>query len=82
MWLYEAPLNFYRIASGQENLEPVVGPGADRPGTQVYVVNSLFDGPLIGEKNLQLLSATRTTHAWIAVKPTLYEELRAGPCVQ
>ncbi len=81
VWLYESPLNFYRIASGKENLEPVVGPDADRPGTQVYVINSLFDAQLVGQKNLQLLSSTRTTNAWIAVKPALYDELRTGPCL-
>jgi hypothetical protein len=81
VWMYEGPLNFYRIASGQENLEPVVSPEADRAGTQVYVINALFDANLAGEKRLQLVAIAPGSDALIGIKPELYQALHNSPCL-
>lgn len=82
VWLYQSALNFYRIASGAETLEPVATPQESGPATQAYVIHRLFDAQLVGEKGLDIVYATPAGDALIAVPPALAAPLRAGPCLR
>jgi hypothetical protein len=81
VWLYQSALNFYRIASGSDTLEPFAAPEENRPGTQAYVIHRLFDARLVGEKGLEIVYAAPEGDALVAVPRALAAPLRAGVCL-
>jgi hypothetical protein len=68
-WMYAPSLNFYRVASGNWQLEEVTGPQRLPSGRDVYVLHGVFDEAFLHEQGLRIIYRGETTDAVVAVRP-------------
>lgn len=70
-WYYASSLNFYRVASGRETLEPFKPLSQYPPGKDVYVLQGRFDQPFMEQQRLQEIWRGPVSDAVVAVRPGL-----------
>jgi hypothetical protein len=79
-WLYVAPLNFYRLASGRESIAEIKDIRPLPAGKDAYVLLVPWDEKFIQANHLKVIRYWRWTEVAIAVKPELEAPVRAGTC--
>jgi hypothetical protein len=83
-WMYEAPLNYYRLISKQETLSEIrQSPFASEEDArnQVYVLNTVISGGFMSRFGLKTIYQGPATDMVIAVNPELEPSLRTSPCL-
>jgi hypothetical protein len=77
-WQYGSALNFYRLQSGQETMEPIPSPVEKKPGHAIYVLNYAFDEEFLKQQHLRVVYHGRTTDVVVAVRQGVEERRSAG----
>jgi hypothetical protein len=83
-WMYEAPLNYYRLISKQETFSEIrQSPFATEADAhnQVYVLNTVISGDFISKFGLKTIYQGPTTDMVIAVNPGLESDLKTSVCL-
>jgi len=79
-WMYASPLNFYRVASGHETLEPIDGVIPTPGGLDFYVLNSVFQADLIEREGLHVLYRGRHSDVVVAIRPAAEVAFHRDTC--
>ena len=75
-WMYGAPLNFYRLTSGQDTISEIRGPLAVPADGLIYVLDRYFDGDFIQQQKLRVVYRGDTTRVVVAIR----SEVETRPC--
>jgi len=81
-WMYAAPLNFYRVQSGQETFIEFQDQVPYRPEQPVLVLNSALEPEVLSARGLKVLYKGKSTDVVIAATPESEPSLKSTACLE
>lgn len=70
-WRYSAALNYYRVASGRESLDEILGGPPMPSGRALYVLNSVFEDDEIQRLRLHVVYRGERSEVVVALSPEM-----------